>query len=361
MVRRRLRLGIALFGMLVLLGGLTAGCAETTLTPAGETGPSPSGMESGEPADGQTGSGTLEVRVTDAPPDYKVTSVVVTVSEVQVHRAVAEQEQVEGVSGNQTQQSTQQEGSGWTTIDLSEDALTFDLLTITGIERFLGTSEVAAGKYTQVRLVLDDVKVGLLGETEPRDATVPSKELKLVHPFDVVDGETTTIVFDFDAEKMVTVTGAGDVMVKPVVKLIVRQKGSGTGEGADEEPDNGDGPGSLSASCDDFTAEPHIIRELEVSAGDSFTVTLCSNASTGFQWSESASIGDGSVLSQTGHEFVAPKGKGGKEPAPGTAGKEVWTFQALQQGTTEVSMEYSQPWDGGLKGEWTFTLTLVVK
>jgi len=145
--------------------------------------------------------------VTDAPPEKQVTSVIVKISEVQVPQV--EQEQQQGVTGNQTQeqeQEIQQDGGEWITIEISEDDATFDLLTI-----------------TQVRLVLEDIKVGLEGEEELLEATLPSNELKLVHPFSVVEGETTVIVIDFDAEKMVNITGAGKVMVKPVVKLIVRQ------------------------------------------------------------------------------------------------------------------------------------------
>jgi len=92
-------------------------------------------------------------------------------------------------------------------------------------------------------------------------------------------------------------------------------------------------------------------------AGDSFTVTLCSNATTGFKWSESAKISDPAVVQQIGHEFVSPKAKG----VVGAAGKEVWTFKALKKGTSTISLEYSRPWEGGEKGEWTFNLTVVVK
>ena len=48
-------------------------------------------------------------------------------------------------------------------------------------------------------------------------------------------------------------------------------------------------------------------------------------------------------------------------PPPGTAGQEIWTFKALRPGTSTISMDYSRPWEGGEKGEWTFKLTVVVK
>jgi inhibitor of cysteine peptidase len=116
---------------------------------------------------------------------------------------------------------------------------------------------------------------------------------------------------------------------------------------------------SVEASCDDFMKLQHISQEVEVPADGSLTVTLCSNPSTGFQWSESAQISDHTVLEQVDHKFVSPKRE--PPPPPGTPGQEVWTFKALKQGTSTVSMEYSRPWEGGEKGAWTFVLAVVVK
>jgi inhibitor of cysteine peptidase len=114
---------------------------------------------------------------------------------------------------------------------------------------------------------------------------------------------------------------------------------------------------SVEVSCDEFMAQQHISQQVEVAVGDSFTVNLCSNRTTGFQWSETAQISDQTVLQQTNHEYLAPEETG----AVGAAGQEVWTFKALKKGTSNVSLEYSRPWEGGEKGEWTFNLTVVVK
>jgi len=118
---------------------------------------------------------------------------------------------------------------------------------------------------------------------------------------------------------------------------------------------------SVAASCDDFMKNNYISKEVKVPVDGSLTVTLCSNPTTGFEWLESAQISDQTVLQQTGHKFVAPTAKGDEPPAPGTAGQEVWTFKALKEGTSTISMEYSRPWEGGEKGEWTFELTVTVK
>ena len=114
---------------------------------------------------------------------------------------------------------------------------------------------------------------------------------------------------------------------------------------------------SIEVSCDDFGQQPHMSKQINVAAGDTFTVTLCSNATTGFEWSESAQISDQAVVQQTAHEFVSPENKG----LVGAPGKQEWTFKALKKGTGTIALEYSRPWEGGEKGEWAFNLIVTVK
>jgi len=118
---------------------------------------------------------------------------------------------------------------------------------------------------------------------------------------------------------------------------------------------------SVEASCDDFGRQQHISKEVEIAVGSSLIVTLGSNATTGFQWSESAQISDQTVLQQIEHKYMAPEAKDDKPPASGTPGQETWTFKALEKGTSVISIEYSRPWEGGEKGVWTFNLSVVVK
>jgi len=112
----------------------------------------------------------------------------------------------------------------------------------------------------------------------------------------------------------------------------------------------------VSVDIDDFMEQKHISKEVEVAVDGSLTVTLGSNQTTGFKW-ELAEITDESVLEYVDDEYVPPEDTG----VVGAGGKEIWTFKALKKGTTEVSMEYSRPWEGGEKAEWTFVLTVVVK
>ena len=114
---------------------------------------------------------------------------------------------------------------------------------------------------------------------------------------------------------------------------------------------------TMDISCDNLMNAKHISNEVQVGVGNTIKVTLCSNPTTGFQWSETAEISAPGVLEQVKHEFVPPEQTG----VTGAAGKEVWTFRALEKGTSTVSMEYSQPWEGGQKEEWTYTLTVTIE
>ena len=108
-------------------------------------------------------------------------------------------------------------------------------------------------------------------------------------------------------------------------------------------------------SCDDFGTNPTSTRsDFEIETGDKVYIVLCSNPSTGFEWSYEIS-GDPSVKEED-HDFEEPE-----STVPGTPGKETWTFEGVESGTAEISMEYSQPWEGGIKKEWTYTVTIKVE
>ncbi len=113
---------------------------------------------------------------------------------------------------------------------------------------------------------------------------------------------------------------------------------------------------SVEISIDDFSNQKDISREITVSAGDSFKVSLESNATTGFSWPEQAQISDVAVLEQTNHEYIEPE-----SDLVGAPGQEVWTFKALKKGTATISMDYSRPWEGGEKSVQTVTITVTVK
>ena len=118
--------------------------------------------------------------------------------------------------------------------------------------------------------------------------------------------------------------------------------------------------GSLNIDCDAFMDASHQVDRIEVRAGDEFSVTLCSNPTTGNNWEEDAEISDVELVRQDHQEFTAP-GDIDDPPPPGTPGTHTWTFAAIQAGESTITFEYSQPWEGGDKNTWTVTLTVVVE
>ncbi|MCJ7702621.1 MAG: protease inhibitor I42 family protein [Anaerolineales bacterium] len=118
--------------------------------------------------------------------------------------------------------------------------------------------------------------------------------------------------------------------------------------------------GSVEIQCAEFDENQHLTADIEVVVGDEFQVTLCSNPSTGFQWSEQAEIGNQEIVGQISHGFTSPP-EGDQPPPPGIAGNEMWTFRALKEGNCTISFEYSQDWDGGEKATWTFVMNVLVK
>jgi hypothetical protein len=196
------------------------------------------------------GRGYVNILVTDAPPSNNVTSIMVTVASVSVHMAGAEETTTPPVTTTATTAATNtattttaattaatstattattppessDEAGKWITIPISGPN-PFDLLKLQGINEVLGTRQLQAGRYTQIRMELVKVEVSL-GGGPLQEATLPSGELKFIRPFDVIDGVTTDVKLDFDAQKSVNVTGNGKIMVKPVVKLAISNKSS---------------------------------------------------------------------------------------------------------------------------------------
>lgn len=113
---------------------------------------------------------------------------------------------------------------------------------------------------------------------------------------------------------------------------------------------------SVQVTSDEFMNQKHVTKEIQVPASGVLTVALGSNPTTGFIWTEKAQIADPAVLQQTENKLLLPEGKG----IAGAGGSQVFTFKALQKGTTTLKMDYSRPWEGGEKGEWTLELAVTV-
>lgn len=111
-------------------------------------------------------------------------------------------------------------------------------------------------------------------------------------------------------------------------------------------------------TTDDFMAQNHISKDIELIRPGSLIVSLGANPTTGFQWGE-AEISEPAVVTQVSHNFVEPQA--GEEPIVGAPGKDVWVFDSQKAGTATIKMSYSRPWEGGEKDEWTLTINVTVK
>jgi len=156
--------------------------------------------------------GTLGMSLTDSPA-CGFDEVNVTVRKVRVHKS----------------SSASDTDSGWTDITLNP-ARKINLLNLTnGVLDNLGQTPLAAGHYTQLRLVLDPnngaglansvVPVGGI-ETALVTPSAVQSGIKLVHGFDVPSGGRVDLVLDFDACKSIVVRGNGTYALKPVIKVI---------------------------------------------------------------------------------------------------------------------------------------------
>jgi len=157
-------------------------------------------------------AGTLSVAMTDAPA-CGFDAVNVTVNKVRVNPSA----------------SAGDTDAGWTDITLNP-AKKINLLNLTnGVLESLGQTTLAAGHYSQMRLVLDaNTGTGMANSVVPTGGVETSLStpsavqsgIKLVNGFDVAAGQTTSVVLDFDACKSVVTQGKGRYALKPVVKVV---------------------------------------------------------------------------------------------------------------------------------------------
>jgi hypothetical protein len=140
--------------------------------------------------------GKVVFGITDAAGDMQgVSSVLVTVNQVQVHSAV----------------------NGWVTV--SNETKQYDLLTLkqSGAVSLLANANIDAGTYDQVRLMVSKVVVVKNGVQQ--EAKLPSGELKIIGNIVVNADKTSSVIFDFIADKSLHMTGNGKFIFAPVLKV----------------------------------------------------------------------------------------------------------------------------------------------
>lgn len=161
------------------------------------------------------GKGRLKIYLTDSSEKYKVndpetySAVYITISRIEAH-----------IAGD----DDGAEGYWDVLIEWMIDAEpTFDLIELKDESILLSEEELAPEKYTQIRLFVIYASVDIESGESGVPVEIPSNlqtGLKLIHPFEIIAGETIELTIDFNAEKSIIKTGNGSYKLKPVIKVI---------------------------------------------------------------------------------------------------------------------------------------------
>ena len=212
--------------VLLFLAIFISGCIGILTTPGEDI------LESGDDSMApEMGKGKLKIYLTNSLGDYKAndsenySAINVTVSKIEAH-LVGESEEAEGE---------------WIEWELAEPA-EYNLIELKDVFVLLSEGELASGKYTQIRLFVTEASVIIEVELEveeksnseidkeidveptPIDVEIPSgyqTGIKLIHPFEIIEGETTELTIDFDAEKSIIKTGNEKYELKMVPASII--------------------------------------------------------------------------------------------------------------------------------------------
>ena len=78
---------------------------------------------------------------------------------------------------------------------------------------------------------------------------------------------------------------------------------------------------------------------MSVKTNEQFYITLSSNPSTGYEW-RVASVSNPGLVRFVDSQYIRPESE-----LVGAPGKQVLTFNALQEGSATIQLEYVRPWE----------------
>lgn len=153
------------------------------------------------PVETSNGTGRIAIYLIDSPANFD--SIIICISRVEIHKSEID------------------DTSSWTIINNS--LRYFDLLELTnGATEVLGDTTLIAGKYTQIRLIIEDGSYVIDGGVK-HDLIIPSGSqtgVKLNHSFDIENDKIYELLLDFDAERSIIVTDNGTYILNPVIRVI---------------------------------------------------------------------------------------------------------------------------------------------
>ena len=98
-------------------------------------------------------------------------------------------------------------------------------------------------------------------------------------------------------------------------------------------------------------------RVLHLDKGDTFTVLLVSNPTTGYLWKFETPFYDETVMILRGDTYIQPD----EQLTVGTPGKRSLTFLAEGSGRTGLRLVYVRPWEKNQSPAREFNLMVIVK
>jgi len=140
-------------------------------------------------------TGVVEVRVSASAASADVTSANLTISSVEIHVP-----------------------DGWSKMKM-EDTNTVDLKQVEGLEQTIATASLNQGTYTQIRVSIASLDVAL-GSSQPKKAKLSASTLSFTQNFQVINKNTTVLVFNFDALKSIDYSVKDQISFKPLVNLL---------------------------------------------------------------------------------------------------------------------------------------------
>ena len=197
---------------------LFTGCMMDTVTPEPDNGDSQN-----------LSKGTLKIYLTDAlekngtPDTYD--AIKIYISRIEAHFVETYEEELGTEVADGSKKGNWQEIADWS----EEGGFEVDLIKLEGKSILLASLEqLPSRKYTQLRVFLGDQAIIVVNgeegvDGEEHDLNIPSvvqTGIKLIHPFEIIPGQITELILDFDAQKSIIKTGNGGYKLKPVIGII---------------------------------------------------------------------------------------------------------------------------------------------
>lgn len=111
--------------------------------------------------------------------------------------------------------------SGWTTVSSTPRVFSLLMLNAQNKSELLADVDLKTGTYDQVRLMVDSIAVKTKAGVT-KEAKLPSGELKINTLLVINADETSSVNFDFLADKSLHTTGNGSYIFAPVIKTESR-------------------------------------------------------------------------------------------------------------------------------------------